>query len=70
MRLLLLSLLMTMTSAAADPSVNGKWKVHMSVAGNESDQDCTFAQKETSLTGTCVSDRGTVEVSGKWKGPR
>ena len=32
-------------------------------AGNEGQQECTFTQKDRDLTGSCSSDRGTVEIS-------
>lgn len=61
--LLLLSTFLPTT--AADGSVNGPWHVHASIAGNESDQDCTFTQSGRELTGTCVSASGKVQISGK-----
>ena len=54
--------------AAEDTSLNGKWQVRRSAAGNESQQDCTFVQKNQDLSGTCNSDRGTVEINGKVEG--
>lgn len=55
--------------AADDASLTGKWQIQRSAAGNESQQDCTFTQKNGDLTGTCNStDRGTVEISGKVNG--
>ena len=56
-------------SAADDASLSGKWQIQRSAAGNDSQQDCTFAQKNNDLTGTCDStDRGTVQISGKVDG--
>jgi hypothetical protein len=62
MRILLVSTLaaFAVTLATAAPSINGKWQIHTSIAGNESDQVCTFTQKEDAIAGSCVSDRGTV----------
>jgi hypothetical protein len=54
--------------AADGPSVTGKWHVHNSISGNESDQTCTFTQKDAGITGSCTSERGTVEVTGKVDG--
>src|ERR1700732_1079059 len=55
--------------AADDASLSGKWQIQRSAAGNESQQDCTFTQKNSDLTGTCNStDRGTVQISGKVDG--
>ena len=70
--LLYFGLVCVATLALADdtPSLTGKWQVHNSIAGNESDQACTFTQKETDLTGSCTSDKGTVEISGKVDGKK
>ena|SRR5215471_3753044 len=56
--------------AADTPSLSGKWQVHLSIAGNESDQTCTLTQKENDLTGSCVTTRGTVQISGKIDGKK
>jgi hypothetical protein len=56
--------------AAATPEMGGKWKVHNSIAGNENDQDCAFAQNEKELSGTCKSDsdKEPVKVTGTLDG--
>jgi hypothetical protein len=54
--------------AADAPSLTGKWHVHNSISGNESDQICTFAQKDAGISGSCTSERGTVEITGKVDG--
>ena len=54
--------------AADAPSLTGKWHVHNSISGNESDQICTFIQKDAGISGSCTSERGTVEVTGKVDG--
>ncbi|MGO8757574.1 MAG: hypothetical protein ACLQG3_05565 [Terracidiphilus sp.] len=54
--------------AADSDTLTGTWKVHNSIAGNESDQNCAFTQKGEDLTGTCKSDASTVDVIGKVKG--
>jgi hypothetical protein len=54
--------------AADDTSLSGKWQIQRSVGGNESSQECTLTQKDGDLNGTCSSDRGTVEISGKVTG--
>ena len=60
-----------MSARAADsPSVSGKWQVHSSIAGNESDIACTFTQKDEALTGSCTSDKGTFEIIGKIDGKK
>jgi hypothetical protein len=51
--------------AAEEASVTGQWQVHVNAMGNERDYACTFTQKDKDLTGTCRTDRGTVEISGK-----
>ena len=50
---------------AADEVLSGKWQIERSAAGNQSRQDCTLTQKSNDLTGTCSSDQGMVEISGK-----
>jgi hypothetical protein len=72
MRTLILSAFLgvaTLTSMAADNvSLTGKWKIHQSVAGNDSDSDCTFTQKDNDLTGTCTADQGSGKITGKIDG--
>lgn len=50
------------TAFAAD--VNGKWKIHNSISGSESDQECTFTQTEKAITGTCKTTDAEVKVTG------
>ena len=51
---------------AADTTLNGEWKLRNDIAGNVSEMTCTFTQKQTELTGKCVSDAAPngVEISG------
>lgn len=57
--------------AAGDPTtLNGKWHVQFSIAGNDNDQDCTFTQKDNDLTGACTSDKGAVDITGKVDGKK
>ena len=69
MKILLLSFLLAaaavLAPAADNASLSGKWQVHASAGGNESDQACTFTHKADDLTGSCTSDRGTVQIAGK-----
>ena len=56
---------------AADSPAAGKWAVHSSIAGNESDQTCTFAQTGKVLSGTCVNDDKTsVKITGTVEGAK
>ena len=57
--------LANLTSAADNPSLAGKWKIHTSIAGDESDQSCTFTQSNKDLAGTCINKQGTVTIAGK-----
>jgi hypothetical protein len=52
------------TSALAAPGVSGQWKVHNTIAGNESDQECTFSQKDKEVTGSCKTEQGVAKVTG------
>ncbi len=49
---------------AADDGISGKWQVHQSIAGNDSDQTCTFTLTGADLTGTCESDQGKLQIVG------
>jgi carbon monoxide dehydrogenase subunit G len=55
-------------SPATPPALTGKWKVHMTVAGNEQTQQCSFTQTDKAIAGTCVSDQGEVKVAGSVDG--
>src|SRR3954452_17542150 len=72
MKILLLSLVVVSTTVRAPavdaPTLSGKWNVHASAGGNESDQACTFAQKANELSGECITNRGTVQIAGKVEG--
>jgi hypothetical protein len=48
--------------AAAAPNVAGKWTLHSSIAGNDSDSECTFVQTDAKLTGTCKGPEKDLEV--------
>jgi hypothetical protein len=72
-RLLLPALLAVATAAyAADsPSLTGNWTVHNSIANNESDQQCTFVQKDNAISGTCRSaDDKDLAVTGSVDGKK
>jgi hypothetical protein len=70
MKALLLTIALVSTAAAqAQPaSVSGTWTVASNFSGNQSEQTCTFTQKETQLTGTCKGERGSVTIAGKVDG--
>jgi hypothetical protein len=65
---LLLSPSLVIAQAKDQVSISGKWKIHTEIAGNEQDQDCTFAQVGTDLTGSCTSESGEVKIAGKVDG--
>lgn len=55
--------------AVAAPNLTGQWSVHNSIAGNESDQQCTFVQTDAKLTGACKSEEGKdLPVTGTLDG--
>lgn len=75
MKSLLLTLAIASTAAvvlAADApsSVSGQWQLHQSIADNESDETCTFMQKDNDLTGSCQSDNGSGNLTGKVDGKK
>ena len=67
MRLLVasLTLLSTLSFAqtAAAPDASGKWKVHLSVGGSDSEMECNFVQAGADLSGTCKGEAGEAKVT-------
>jgi hypothetical protein len=51
--------------ARADGTISGKWQVHQNIAGNDSDQTCTFTQNGGELSGSCETSQGKVQIAGK-----
>jgi hypothetical protein len=66
--LLALALISTVTAQAQSVSVTGTWTVTSNVSGNQSEQSCTFTQKDSDLTGTCKGERGSFAIAGKIDG--
>jgi hypothetical protein len=66
--LVVLATASSLTPQTPSASVGGTWRVAASIAGTQSDQTCTFTQKENELTGTCQSERGSVAIAGKIDG--
>lgn len=60
-------LMLASTSVFAAPVINGQWKVHNSIAGNESDQVCSFTLTDATLAGSCRTDQGDAKVTGSLK---
>ncbi len=54
--------------AADESTIAGRWNIHSSIMGNESDQECTFVVKGDALTGTCSAPQGSADVAGKVRG--
>lgn len=64
--LFILTVAAVLPATAGDGALSGKWQLHQSVAGNDSDQACTFTQSGNELNGTCnSSELGTVQITGK-----
>ncbi len=55
----------SLAPGAENASLTGDWKVHLSIAGTENDQLCTFTEKDGTLTGTCKGDQSSVTITGK-----
>lgn len=55
---------------SGDLSVNGKWNIHSSIAGNDSDASCTFIQTGNDLSGTCPGPGGEAKLAGKVDGKK
>ncbi len=58
--LLLFSATVLAQAPASDAGLSGKWKIHQSIAGNDSDSECTFTQKDNDLSGTQEPIRATL----------
>jgi len=63
-------LLATSAFAAGGPNMTGPWKIHNSIAGNESDQQCKFVQAENKLSGSCKTEDKDVQISGSLDGKK
>lgn len=63
-----LLLLTTWMFGAAAPNIAGQWKIHNSIAGHETDQDCTFVQIVNKLSGSCKSEHNEVQINGSIDG--
>ncbi len=75
MRTLLLSALLACGAVAAlaadSPSLTGKWKIHSTIAGNDSDTECTLTQTGNDLSGTCKTAEGKdAKATGKVDGQK
>lgn len=56
--------------AAGATSVTGQWSIHNNIAGNESDQECTFVQTDDKVTGSCRAADKEVPVTGTLEGKK
>jgi len=50
-------------------SISGTWRVHTLIDGNDMVSECDFSQTGASVSGTCSSEQGTVDVVGQVKAP-
>jgi hypothetical protein len=58
------------TSAADAPTIAGQWTLHQRIAGNESDQDCTFTLADGKIAGTCKVNDQTTKLTGTADGKK
>jgi hypothetical protein len=58
------------TPAADAPTVAGEWNIHQSIAGNENDENCTFAVTDGKIDGTCKVNEQTPKVTGTVDGKK
>jgi hypothetical protein len=68
--ILLASVAALAQTAEAPADVNGKWKIHSVISGNENDVTCTFVQKDANLTGSCESEQGKTDLAGTVNGKK
>lgn len=53
-------------TADAPSTLTGKWKIHATIAGNESDSSCDFTQTGADLSGSCTAgEQPATKISGK-----
>lgn len=52
---------------AASPNLTGKFAVHNSIAGNESDMTCSFVRTDATLTGSCKGEK-EIPITGSVDG--
>ena len=64
----LLTLALAPALAFEPAPIAGTWNVVANVGGNQSEQTCTFIQKDGELSGNCKGERGTYPVTGKVDG--
>ena len=64
--LLVMFCLTCLVCDAADNSLAGEWKISAKGAGRESLRNCSIAQNEAELSGTC--DEGKSKLTGKVDG--
>jgi hypothetical protein len=58
-------------AAADQASVAGRWQIHASIAGNESDTLCTLTQRDAEVAGSCDTlQGGPAAVAGKVDGDK
>jgi len=66
--ILLATILVASFQAANAADVSGSWHVTGSVADNPVETTCSLSQKDTALSGTCVTKEGkTVDAVGSVK---
>lgn len=68
MRSVIFSILLalaTFSASFAGPSITGEWQIQRSAAGHDSSQTCNFVQTDGELSGTCSSEDGPVQLSGR-----
>jgi len=65
------ALLFAAAAFAVDaPTLTGRWTIHNSIAGNESDMPCTFIQTDAKLTGSCKSNDKDQQITGSVDGKK
>lgn len=60
-------LLAASSAFAASPNLTGKWTIHQSIAGNESDMTCNFIRTDAKLTGSCKGEK-EIPITGSVDG--
>lgn len=52
----------------ASEGITGSWDLKTSIAGHAAEQTCAFTQQGSHLSGTCKTEQGNIEITGKVEG--
>lgn len=62
--------LLAMSSFAASDTFSGRWSIKTNIAGHDSEATCSFTEKQSELSGSCETEQGHLEITGKVDGKK